>query len=84
MTMLPNGQYIACDGGCGAKIPVPIGLRALLRGDAAESPPAAGWLFVSSPHGQRHYCPHCAAKYLASVDEFASDSALIDIDDGRT
>ena len=64
MSVTANGQFITCDGQCGARVPVPVGLRTLLAAEAGSMPPAAGWLFVSSMGHQRHYCPKCSADYL--------------------
>ena len=65
MSTVQSGQFLSCDGGCGARIPVTVGLRTLLGVSNLSGPPAsAGWLFVSATHGSRHFCPNCSVTYL--------------------
>ncbi|MGO8671730.1 MAG: hypothetical protein ACLQVD_10245 [Capsulimonadaceae bacterium] len=83
MSTVQNGQFLNCDGGCGARIPVPVGLRTLLGACDMSGPPAtAGWLFVSAPHGRRHFCPRCSLHYLMfdsdldPIGQFDEESVL--------
>lgn len=77
MSLIRDQQHLRCDGdgpngsGCDTTTPVPVGLQRKLTspvgGDRRAETPARDWLFVGSSGGVRHYCPHCAARYLFNL-----------------
>jgi hypothetical protein len=55
---------IICDSlGCRATVGIPIGLHPTLARQGNEIPQIAGWLFLVSRHGTRHFCPQCLAQW---------------------
>jgi len=66
MSLDPSKQRIVCDSSdCAQNTPLPIILpdrtttQHQMRGGRSS---AAGWFFVASLDGDRHYCPRCGRK----------------------
>lgn len=71
MSFSSDGRFVVCDGpGCAERAGAPVGsgLTQAIRA-RPNAPDTVGWLFVTTDHTYRHYCPRCKEGFLNQLSE---------------
>ena len=82
MSISIDGKQILCDGpGCNRTARPPVGLRPVLSGASSDRQTVAGWLFVDTADGIRHYCPGCSSGFMGAGTEFTKNKGTVNPND---